>query len=85
MTSHPDLPAITLRVSDRSAMDRELDTAEAALRDLAVIDGGCGILVTRHSHGTFTLSLTPEVPFGITQEAEASATLPTAPAKQEEL
>ena len=69
MTPETTLPAITLRVSDRSTMDEALDAAEAAVRRHAMRQRDCGILVTRHSHDTFTLALSPEVPFGITREA----------------
>jgi hypothetical protein len=39
-------------------------------REGALREGNHGILVTRHGPTSFTVNLSPEVPYGITQERD---------------
>ncbi|MBP1137946.1 hypothetical protein JOE31_004178 [Arthrobacter sp. PvP023] len=45
-----------------------LDSAVKELIEAAVEDGNCGIRVTRHEPGAFTVALDESVPFGETYE-----------------
>jgi hypothetical protein len=62
---------LTLTVSDRQSMDRELDAAVAAAKSHALDGKSHGILVTRHGVDTFTVALSDTVPFGLTREQQA--------------
>lgn len=54
--------------SSRSDLDRLLEEAVETLRARTLSDGRQGILVTRHSYGSFTVALSDAVPFGLTRE-----------------
>ncbi|WP_454810548.1 hypothetical protein [Paenarthrobacter nitroguajacolicus] len=47
---------------------RELENALDRAVENAILQGynnpGCGIMVTRHDHRTFTVELSPDVPYG---------------------
>lgn len=64
---------LTLEVSaeDRASMERELAAAETVAREKAMEEGSKGILVTRTGSTSFTVSLSDDVPFGLTQERHA--------------
>ncbi|HSU47663.1 MAG TPA: hypothetical protein VLJ40_12185 [Arthrobacter sp.] len=62
---------LTLTVSDRQSMDRELDAAVAAAKAHALDGKRHGILVTRHGVDKFTVALSDAVPFGLTREQQA--------------
>lgn len=49
-----------------------LEQAVDALIEAAAETGECGILVTRHEPGTYTVALDENVPFGQTHEAIAA-------------
>lgn len=63
-----DFP-IAVTATDRASMERRLDEAVAGAREQAMRDRRQGILVTRHSPGAFTVSLSDLVPFGLTRES----------------
>lgn len=63
--------SIALTAADRTSMDRQLNEAVAVVREEAMREGRRGILVTRHSSGDFTVSLSDDVPFGLTLENQA--------------
>lgn len=65
-TTH-DFP-ITVTATDRANLERRLDEAEAAAKAQAMQEGRQGILVTRHDYGSFTVTLSDAVPFGLTHE-----------------
>ncbi|MGP0222297.1 hypothetical protein [Paenarthrobacter sp. NCHU4564] len=71
-------PAITaereirLSFSNASEVHDGLDRAVDALIESAGADANCGILVTRHEPGTYTVALDESVPFGQTHEALAA-------------
>ena len=47
-----------------------LDAAEKLARERALSEGSHGILVTREGPTSFTVNLSPDVPYGITQERD---------------
>jgi hypothetical protein len=49
-----------------------LERAVESLIEAAAQNGTCGILVTRHQAGTYTVALDESVPFGQTREAIAA-------------
>jgi hypothetical protein len=51
-----------------------LDIAVEELRRLAVEEGTHGILVTKTGPGQFTVELSEDVPYGVTEEAVADTT-----------
>ena len=69
MTKSVSLP-ITVTVTDRASMERKLDEAVTFAKSQAIHERRQGVLVTRHDHSTFTISLTDMVPFGLTREAD---------------
>lgn len=60
----------TVTVTARRRLDLKLNLAVERAIDEAVKNPGRGIRVTRHSHDRFTVELTADVPFGITQELD---------------
>ncbi|TVU60946.1 hypothetical protein FQP90_15460 [Paenarthrobacter nitroguajacolicus] len=50
-------------------LDRAVD---ALIENAAAADANCGILVTRHEPGTYTVALDESVPFGQTHEVLAA-------------
>lgn len=69
--THESGTITTIQVADRASIDRELDTAVAALREQALHERRrCGILVTRQGPDSFTVALSDAVPFGLTREKQ---------------
>jgi hypothetical protein len=58
---------LTLNIEQRAQMESTLDEAVRALSETALVRGH-GVLVKRVSPTTFVASLSPDVPYGITQE-----------------
>ncbi|MDR7158121.1 hypothetical protein [Arthrobacter sp. BE255] len=59
---------VMVRISQRKELEDELDRAvEGAIQE-ALKNPGCGVLVTRHDHQTFTVELSREVPQGMISE-----------------
>jgi hypothetical protein len=58
---------ITISVEDRASRDRQLEQAISLLRKEAT---DCGILVTRIGFTTFTVAISADVAFGLTQEVD---------------
>lgn len=63
----PTARPITIETHDRSSRDHQLEQAIQILKDEAT---DCGILITRHSFRTFTVSLSPNVEYGMIQELD---------------
>ncbi|MDQ6740241.1 MAG: hypothetical protein M3021_07720 [Actinomycetota bacterium] len=63
----------TLRVTvnDKANMDDEISAAVDMARENAMKDRQRGILVTREGLASFTVAVSDEVPYGITQEKYA--------------
>lgn len=64
-----DNRSIEVTCSEASAIHSELEAAVEALRSRP-IESPMGIVVTRVGPGHFMLSLSPEVPYGMTLERE---------------
>ena len=63
---------LTVLVETRAHLEPRLESAMAKLLSRAMIQRDRGIMVTRHSPNKFILELHPGVPFGMTQESDAS-------------
>ncbi|MFK0040637.1 hypothetical protein ACIQTW_12415 [Paenarthrobacter sp. NPDC090517] len=63
------MPLLVAEVTaaDRVTLEEMLDEAEMLARHEAIKTGAGGILVTRHSHDRFTITLTDAVPYGTTR------------------
>jgi hypothetical protein len=72
MTSKTTELIAEITATRASTLEHELNTAVDKAREKAMTDGRHGILVTRHGYSSFTVELSPEVPYGLTQEREAS-------------
>lgn len=64
----PEVRSIHLTFSTAEEVHDGLDSAVNELIEAAVEDGNCGILVTRHEPGAYTVALDDSVPFGETYE-----------------
>ncbi|ALE07731.1 hypothetical protein AL755_10145 [Arthrobacter sp. ERGS1:01] len=60
----------TITATNRTAMDEELNAAVHAATKRAIRDGRRGILVTRVDFASFTVELSPDVPYGFTYEKQ---------------
>lgn len=58
---------IVVKVEDTASIDRELEHAIAVLRQKAT---RWGLLVTRVDFTTYTVALSPDIPFGFTRELD---------------
>ncbi|SEF12906.1 hypothetical protein SAMN04489740_4305 [Arthrobacter alpinus] len=68
---HSDL-TLEIIANDPVTIENELNTAEAMARTWAMQDRQHGILVTRHNLTTYTVAVSDEVPYGETQECQAT-------------
>ncbi|BAS14227.1 hypothetical protein AHiyo8_25300 [Arthrobacter sp. Hiyo8] len=64
-------PTLEVTVSNAAAMETELAAAVEAVRQAALAERRCGILITRHGAGKYTVGLSEDVPFGLTWERDA--------------
>ncbi len=62
---------IKIVAKDRSNLNQQLDRAVTTVQAQAIGEGRRGILITRHSHDTFSVALSEAVPFGQTLEYRA--------------
>jgi hypothetical protein len=60
--------SIDIHVSDRRVLDERLDAAVKDLQEAAMLTGTHGIIVTRNRPGSYTATLSDQVPFGMTRE-----------------
>lgn len=58
---------ITVKVEDAASIDGQLEHATSILREKTT---NCGLLITREDFTTFTVALSPDIPFGFTQELD---------------
>lgn len=73
MTTHfPTTNALRLEITGAEAksVHAGLDDAITLAESMARQEGRCGVLVTRHDYGRFSVTISPEVPYGTTQEAQ---------------
>jgi len=59
---------IDIQVDDRQILDERLDDAVKCLQETAMVTGTHGIMVTRNRPGSYTATLSDQVPFGMTHE-----------------
>jgi hypothetical protein len=59
---------IDIHVDNRKVLDERLDAAVKCLQEAAMATGTHGIMVTRNRPGSYTATLSDEVPFGMTRE-----------------
>lgn len=59
---------IDIQVDDRKVLDERLDAAVKDLQEAAMLTGTHGIIVTRNRPGSYTATLSDQVPFGMTRE-----------------
>jgi hypothetical protein len=58
------------RVQDKAELYQKLDAAVTAAQAHASVDGAAGVLVTRHDFSRFSVTLSPNVPFGLIHEVD---------------
>lgn len=63
-----EIDAINIRATSPHSLEERLEAAVNHLQETAKLTGTCGILVTRHSPGSYTAALSDQVPFGMTRE-----------------
>ncbi|WP_411375005.1 hypothetical protein ACLH0K_00905 [Arthrobacter sp. MPF02] len=63
--------------TEASSVRAELEEAITLAESVAREQGCCGVLVTRHDYGRFSVTISPEVPYGTTQESQDWAQEPT--------
>lgn len=56
------------------ALQEQLETAHEEVQSLAVSGRRHGVLITRHSRDTYTVAVSPGVPYGMTYEREGLGT-----------
>jgi hypothetical protein len=56
--------------TEAKSVSAQLDDAITLAESMARKEGRCGVLVTRHDYGRFSVTISPEVPYGTTQEAQ---------------
>ncbi|MCX6497550.1 MAG: hypothetical protein NTU93_01965 [Arthrobacter sp.] len=64
----------TFRVTGDTAalIESRLDAAVEAAEGNAMRDGRHGVLIMRHCPRTYTVSVSPDVPYGVTREEDFS-------------
>ena len=62
-----EMSLIVVKVADAASVNRELEHASAVLREKTT---NSGLLVTRVDFTTYTVALSPDIPFGFTQELD---------------
>lgn len=61
------IEAIDIHANTRQVLEERLEAAVKHLQEAAMLTGACGILVTRHNPGSYTVELSDQVPFGMTR------------------
>ncbi|MDR7083379.1 hypothetical protein J2X01_002673 [Arthrobacter ginsengisoli] len=61
------------RVKDKAELHEKLDAAVTAAQSDALADGAGGVLVTRHDFSHFSVTLSPDVPFGLIHEDDQAS------------
>jgi hypothetical protein len=63
-------PTYHVTADESQLIAERLEAAEKLAREWALREGNHGILVTRHGPTSFTVNLSPDVPYGTTQERD---------------
>ena len=64
---HSDI-VLEITAHDPHTVENDLNTAVEIVREHAMKENRHGILVTRHSHTRYTVAVSRDVPYGVTQE-----------------
>lgn len=64
---HSDI-VLEITAHDPHTVENDLNTAVEIAREHAMKESRHGILVTRHSHTSYTVAVSRDVPYGLTQE-----------------
>ena len=64
---HSDI-VLEITANDPHTVENDLNTAVEIAREHAMKESRHGILVTRHSHTSYTVAVSRDVPYGLTQE-----------------
>lgn len=59
---------LEVTANDPATIENDLNTAEQIVRAQAMREGRHGILVTQHGYTSFTVAVSRDVPYGLTQE-----------------
>lgn len=59
-----------IEVQEKAGLNEKLNAAVAAAHSDPRAKGGMGVLITRRKLHHFTVALSPDVPFGLTQERD---------------
>lgn len=72
MTTVSPANALCLKITgtEASSVRAELEEAITFAERVAREQGCWGVLVTRHDYGRFSVTISPEVPYGTTQESQ---------------
>lgn len=70
MTTHAVLQTETLVITDAATLECQLDEAVERAIVRALASPGIGVLLTRHDHNTFSVSLSDQIPAGLTYELD---------------
>jgi hypothetical protein len=68
--SPPKPLSLEITGTEASSVRAELEEAINLAESVAREQGTCGVLVTRHDYGRFSVTISPEVPYGVTQESQ---------------
>jgi hypothetical protein len=63
-------PTYHVTADEPQLLAERLEVAEKLARERALRDGNHGVLVTRHGLTSFTVDLSPDVPYGTSQERD---------------
>ena len=63
-------PTFHVTADEPQLIAERLEAAERSAQERALREGNHGILVTRHGPTSFTVALSADVPYGITQERD---------------
>ena len=70
MTTAATGPTYHVTTDEPQLIAERLDAAEKLAQERALWEGSHGILVTRHGPTSFTVTVSADVPYGVTQERD---------------
>jgi hypothetical protein len=70
MTTQSAVFPLRVSIASPAGLQEELDAAVGLAQSRALLAGGCGIVVTRHSYTEFTVGFSDQVPYGTIEERE---------------
>jgi hypothetical protein len=70
MITEIDTQTLEITAQDPESVQNELSAAVIRARDRALSGGRQGILVTQHSFSSYTVAISPDVPYGESRERQ---------------